>query len=364
MNAGKTTWNSFRNDRGGNVAVMAALALIPVLGAVGAAVDYSRASDYRSKMNRAADAAALAAARERTASFAQKRELARKVFDASLGPTPDLSDIDFKLLPVGEGVRVEVSAKAKNQIMGALGFPVSDVATVAEAVTTVNTTEVALVLDNTGSMRNDMVALRRAATQFAETLFAASTGDQLRMAVVPYVAAVNPGRNALARSQLDYNAESRWHGHWLEGRSIADMDNCDPNADRPPVVSNPSPTPPTTSTPVSNPTPSEPRPRDTKPKGKDRADAGGPLDDLAALAMELFGVKAARADVTPATDAPNSGDSVSPGLPFRTDGGTSRLPDGFVWNKPCNLRNPRRRPSRRAHPMAARSSISSSCPMG
>jgi hypothetical protein len=187
-----------------------------------------------------------------------------------------------------------------------------------------------------------MAALRRAATQFAETLFAASSGDQLRMAVVPYVAAVNPGRNNLSRAQLDYNAESRWHGHWLENRTIAAMENCDPNADRPPVVSNPEPTPPSTSTPVSTPTPSDPGPRDTKPKGKDRADAQGPLGGLAALAVELFGVKAARADITPATDAPNSGPAVSPGPPFRVDGGTARLPDGFVWSRPCGLRNPAR----------------------
>jgi Flp pilus assembly protein TadG len=339
MNAARTTRNSFRKDRNGNVAMIAALAVIPMLAAVGAAVDYSRASNYHSKMNRAADAAALAAARERSASVAQKREIARKVFDASLGPTPDLIDIDFKLQPVGEGVRVEVSAKSKNQIMGVLGIPVSNVTTVAEAVTSVNATEVALVLDNTGSMRDDMAALRRAATQFAETLFAASNGDQLRMAVVPYVAAVNPGRNNLSRSQLDHNAESRWHGHWLENRTIGEMENCDPNADRPPVVSNPTPS---TSTPVSNPTPSDPGPRDKKPKGKDRADAGGPLDGLAALAIELFGVKAARADITPATDAPNSGASVSPGPPFRVDGGTARQPDGFVWEKPCRLRNPPR----------------------
>ncbi len=52
----------FLRDSGGNVAIMTALALVPLIGVVGAALDYSRAWDTTSKLHRAADAAALAAA--------------------------------------------------------------------------------------------------------------------------------------------------------------------------------------------------------------------------------------------------------------------------------------------------------------
>jgi len=51
----------FRCDRAGNVTLTFALALIPIVGAVGAAVDYSRANNFRSQLMAAADAAAVGA---------------------------------------------------------------------------------------------------------------------------------------------------------------------------------------------------------------------------------------------------------------------------------------------------------------
>src|SRR4051794_3084994 len=45
----------------GNVVVTFALALIPIMGAVGAAVDYSRANNIRSQILAAADAASVGA---------------------------------------------------------------------------------------------------------------------------------------------------------------------------------------------------------------------------------------------------------------------------------------------------------------
>src|SRR5688572_25484648 len=48
-----------RSDRRGNVVLTFALALIPIMGAVGAAVDYSRANNIRSQILAAADAASV-----------------------------------------------------------------------------------------------------------------------------------------------------------------------------------------------------------------------------------------------------------------------------------------------------------------
>jgi Flp pilus assembly protein TadG len=52
--------NRFRRDRRGNVAVIFALACVPLISAVGAAIDYSEASRIKAKMQSAADAAAVA----------------------------------------------------------------------------------------------------------------------------------------------------------------------------------------------------------------------------------------------------------------------------------------------------------------
>ena len=51
---------AFRRGRDGNLAVIFALAAIPVIGAVGAAVDLSKASDVKTQLQNALDAALLA----------------------------------------------------------------------------------------------------------------------------------------------------------------------------------------------------------------------------------------------------------------------------------------------------------------
>lgn len=53
------TVSRFRRDRSGNIAMIFGLALLPILVAVGCAVDYSRANQIRSKLISAADAASV-----------------------------------------------------------------------------------------------------------------------------------------------------------------------------------------------------------------------------------------------------------------------------------------------------------------
>src|SRR5260370_333362 len=50
----------FRRDQRGNIAVIFAIALLPMLSAIGCATDYSLAARMKAKMQSAADAAAVA----------------------------------------------------------------------------------------------------------------------------------------------------------------------------------------------------------------------------------------------------------------------------------------------------------------
>jgi Flp pilus assembly protein TadG len=52
--------NRFRRDQRGNIAVIFGIAIIPIISAVGCAVDYSEASRMKAKLQSAADAAAVA----------------------------------------------------------------------------------------------------------------------------------------------------------------------------------------------------------------------------------------------------------------------------------------------------------------
>jgi Flp pilus assembly protein TadG len=59
MSAFFSTIRRFRRDKSGNIAIIFALTLLPVLSAVGCAIDYSRATQLRSKLQAAADAASV-----------------------------------------------------------------------------------------------------------------------------------------------------------------------------------------------------------------------------------------------------------------------------------------------------------------
>ncbi len=56
--------NRFRKDRRGNIAVIFAIACIPLISAVGCAIDYSEATRMKAKLQSAADAAAVASISE------------------------------------------------------------------------------------------------------------------------------------------------------------------------------------------------------------------------------------------------------------------------------------------------------------
>lgn len=71
----------FQDRINGSIAPIAALALIPVMTGVGAAVDYSRANNFRTGLQAALDAGLLAGARDGTSGWAQ---VALNVFSANL----------------------------------------------------------------------------------------------------------------------------------------------------------------------------------------------------------------------------------------------------------------------------------------
>ena len=59
----------FRRDQRGNIAVIFALSLVPVLSCIGCAIDYSRATQIRSKLQAAVDAASVASVSKTSPAF-------------------------------------------------------------------------------------------------------------------------------------------------------------------------------------------------------------------------------------------------------------------------------------------------------
>ena len=64
-----TLLNRFRRDRSGNIAVIFSIAVLPVLYSVGCSVDYSRATQLRSKLQAASDAASVGSVAKNSPGF-------------------------------------------------------------------------------------------------------------------------------------------------------------------------------------------------------------------------------------------------------------------------------------------------------
>ena len=65
----RTYVSRFRRDRRGNVAIIFAIAAIPLISAIGCAVDYSSATRMKAKLQTAADAAGIAALSQKSPGF-------------------------------------------------------------------------------------------------------------------------------------------------------------------------------------------------------------------------------------------------------------------------------------------------------
>jgi Flp pilus assembly protein TadG len=69
MRAFLSLLNRFRRDKSGNIALMFAVASLPVMTAVGCAIDYSRATQMRSKLQAAIDAASVGSVAKNSPGF-------------------------------------------------------------------------------------------------------------------------------------------------------------------------------------------------------------------------------------------------------------------------------------------------------
>ncbi|MBL8574373.1 MAG: pilus assembly protein [Hyphomicrobiaceae bacterium] len=223
-----------RKDQRGNVAVVFALATLPVLGLMGSAMDYSRATRVRNHLQHAADAAALAGANATDKADAERRTIASNVFNANIKKLGDLYDTTFSSTPKPDGMSVVASAKVKNHVAAIMGKTYTQVGVDAEALVGTQDLELALVLDNTGSMGEAIADLKVAAKDLTQLVMRGGGKDSVRLAVVPYVAAVNPGTTEMKMAYMDQNAKSKHHAQALEWQWTARRDHCTPEWEKNP----------------------------------------------------------------------------------------------------------------------------------
>lgn len=124
---------SFRRHEEGNIAIIFALTLIPVIGIAATAVDFGRASKTKAVLERAADAALLDASNDLDRDTDAIRDEIRRNLDANL--PPDLRGIPFKIrIPADRGsIELTMDTTVRTSLANVVGVQKLDVAIAAKA---------------------------------------------------------------------------------------------------------------------------------------------------------------------------------------------------------------------------------------
>lgn len=200
---------SLSRDTRGVTALIFGLMAVPLALAAGMAVDLGVAYYLKTRLAFAVDAAALAVG----STIGEDADLdlrAANFFNANY-PEDAIGDTHDLLVSVeGDVITVSAAATFDTFFMKIVNRNTITVRASAEVIRAIKGLEVALVLDNTGSMRghNNIGALRVAAEDMVDILFGSeTTHPNLFVSIVPYAASVNPGPEAFGGVQTPTQPE-------------------------------------------------------------------------------------------------------------------------------------------------------------
>jgi len=208
----RDAWRRFASARDGNTVITFALAIIPLIGLTGAAIDYSRAQQLKTAMQAAADTTALmvaqtAASQTTTAVQSTTNDYYRAIF--SNPAAQNLMVTGTYTSTGGSTVVVSATATYRTSFMGIMGFATLPLAATSTASFGNSRLRVTLVLDNTGSMAsaNKITALKNALTTantgLLDMLRAAATNNgDVYVSIIPFVKDVNLGSGNYAANWI------------------------------------------------------------------------------------------------------------------------------------------------------------------
>ncbi len=216
--------HAFIAAREGQVAVIFALASVPILGFIGAGYDYSHANSVKAEMQAALDSTALMLAKDAaTLNNDQLQSKARSYFNALFNrPEATVGTISASYTTEG-GSAVTVSGNVDVPTTFVRAFNVVGLAALDNIAVNGSSTSkwgttllrVALVLDNTGSMASNgkMDALKTATKSLlAQLKGAAAQNGEVYVSIIPFtkdvnVRAANYNQNWI--DWTDWNSQNR-----------------------------------------------------------------------------------------------------------------------------------------------------------
>lgn len=217
----------FSRDARGNVAMMFGLLLAPLLLAGAIGIDVGRSADAKTLVQEAADMALLRVARMKTMTpaltEADLTDAAREIFDKEITKRTWIHIDEFAVRYVSdaETFELDVAGDVDTTLLGVVGVKELDL----DSQSSVKLgkppyLEVALALDNTGSMNSNgkLDAMKSAAAELTEAILAVD-GATSKVGLVPFSQYVNIGSNGYEKFWMrDSSGRNR-------GRPDTDIDN-------------------------------------------------------------------------------------------------------------------------------------------
>jgi Flp pilus assembly protein TadG len=205
----------FAGDDRGNIAVIFAIACVPIISFVGAAIDYSRANAARSSMQSALDSAALMVSKDLSSGVITTSQISTKAqaYFTALYTNTDAQSVSISATytasngTLGSTVQLSGSGTITTDFLKVAGFPTLDFGTSSTAAWGNVRMRVAMALDNTGSMAQSgkIAALRTAASNLVDQLSAlAKNPGDVYISVVPFAKDVNVGSSNYTQDWIDW----------------------------------------------------------------------------------------------------------------------------------------------------------------
>ena len=209
----RRTVHALRAANGANVTVTFALATLPMVGFVGAAVDYSHANSVKAAMQAAADSTALMLSKTAASLTTGALQTQATSYFKALFTRPEATGLTVSAVynaNTGNGSQVIVNASSNvpANFMGLLGQSTMKVAVDAQVKWGNTKMRVALALDTTGSMADDgkIAALKTATKNLLTQLQAAAAQDgDVYVSIVPFSKDINVGKNNYQATWIDWS---------------------------------------------------------------------------------------------------------------------------------------------------------------
>ncbi|MFK5978959.1 MAG: pilus assembly protein [Rhizobiaceae bacterium] len=222
---------NFLKDRSGNIAITATIALLPIMASVAAATDWSAFSRQKGYVQQSLDAAALATAKELYSigddNDAALEVYAKKFFEGNVEQRININTLTFSFKinhgdtsvepPVPTTIELAAILDYKTAFAPVLGIDEIEANISSEISVGNRSVEIALVMDNSGSMSsNSRLSIMQSTTKgLVEAIFKAGSfseiEDPVKFSVVPFAGMVNVGAGNSSASWMDTNGWSSIH---------------------------------------------------------------------------------------------------------------------------------------------------------